>query len=333
MNETAEKYNQLGKEKIKSGNYDKALEYFSKAISVKNDYVNAYCNRGNCYSDLGEKEKAIKDYNKAIAINPDFVPAYYNRGTYYFNKGDADNAIKDFTKVINLKAENNFLVLSYIERAKSFYGKKMFENVFSDLESALEIDSDNAKIYGMIGALKGNLGLYEEALSAFSKAVDLEPENIKYYIERIKVNRYLKKYSDVINDYKKIKYSNLIDFESDKAMMFLKEDFAKLLVSGNKQATSLEEIPEGIGEFGLTATNPVPVKGLVNDRIYLNKLRTVEGKKVEYIRLSSTKTQNIEMPVDIYKISVDGSYLTKIYISPYHKKTSTKAPKGFNLIS
>ena len=96
--------------------------------------------------------------------------------------------------------------------------------------------------------------------------------------------------------------------------------------------TDRDTIPEGFGAFGLEPTNPIPVNTLFGSISYLQRLRTMEGKPVQYIREGSTDAPNIENPIDIYEISVDGNRIGYFYISPYHKKNSCRGPKGFLLL-
>ncbi|MCD4768584.1 MAG: hypothetical protein K8R35_00250 [Bacteroidales bacterium] len=99
----------------------------------------------------------------------------------------------------------------------------------------------------------------------------------------------------------------------------------------NKGGTEEDTIPEGYGEFGLEVTNPIPVNTVFGSKAYLGKLRTTDDRKVEYEREGSTEAKNIDNPIDIYNISIDGEKIATLYISPYHKKNSERAPKGFKL--
>ncbi len=120
---------------------------------------------------------------------------------------------------------------------------------------------------------------------------------------------------------------NLFDDPGFKKLNELFEGLNKL----NENGTDQDTIPGGFGEFGHTATNPIPVNTVFGNIAYLAKLRTPEGKKSEYIRLGSTGEKNIEHPIDMYEIRCEGKRIAILYISPYHKKNSKKAPKGFTI--
>ena len=91
-------------------------------------------------------------------------------------------------------------------------------------------------------------------------------------------------------------------------------------------------IPGGVGEFGLVSSNPIPCKAIYGGIAYLARLRTHDGTKIIYVRISSVESDISPYPVDVYEISLpDGQKLETIYISPYQKRNSGKAPNGFTL--
>ena len=93
------------------------------------------------------------------------------------------------------------------------------------------------------------------------------------------------------------------------------------------------KIPVAYGEFGYDATNPIPTKGIPGSIAYLAKLRTEDGVKVEYKRRGSTRAENINHPVDMYKITANGESVCILHLCPYYEENSTIAPKGFKVLS
>jgi hypothetical protein len=113
----------------------------------------------------------------------------------------------------------------------------------------------------------------------------------------------------------------------EMANMFLSE------IRNNPQACKLDEIPQGIGNFGLDKTNPVPVYGVPENEIYLSKLRLSNGDRIRWRRIKSLEIASINKPIDEYEIfNMNGDTITLLYISPYHLKTSSKAPAGFKIV-
>jgi len=94
-----------------------------------------------------------------------------------------------------------------------------------------------------------------------------------------------------------------------------------------------DELPNGHGEFGLAATNPIPCKTVFGSIAYLGKLRTPDGTKVVYERVGSLRSDVSPHPIDAYEIRhSNGNKLAILYFSPYHKRNSSKVPRDFGVI-
>lgn len=107
------------------------------------------------------------------------------------------------------------------------------------------------------------------------------------------------------------------------------QEFYKSLGNIEGGATT-DVIPRGYGEYGLCATNPIPVRGVPANEFYLKKLALISGEQFTWKRIGSTCAENIKDPIDMYQLTTDsGKDLCTIYISPYQSVISNKAPKGF----
>lgn len=94
-----------------------------------------------------------------------------------------------------------------------------------------------------------------------------------------------------------------------------------------------DEIPGGHGEFGRDITNPIPTRTIFGSAGYLARLASTDGVNVSYKRQASFASPVSPFPVDGYAIShPNGAQLGTLYLSPYHKRNSEKAPKGFTLL-
>ncbi len=84
--EASEAYNNRGNVYTKLGQYQMAIEDYNKAIRLKPDYAYAYNDRGIVYGELSQYQRAIEDFNTAIGLKPDYAKAYNNRALVYFNQ-------------------------------------------------------------------------------------------------------------------------------------------------------------------------------------------------------------------------------------------------------
>ncbi len=87
------------------GDYDKALEFLSKAIEIEPEakyfYLRAlvWLKKNNC-------ERAIEDNTSAINTNPTVAAAYINRAYCYRKIGKLEIAVADYDKVLELTPDD-----------------------------------------------------------------------------------------------------------------------------------------------------------------------------------------------------------------------------------
>jgi len=100
-----------------------------------------------------------------------------------------------------------------------------------------------------------------------------------------------------------------------------------------KNGLSVDELPNGQGEFGLVKTNPIPTNTAFGSDTYLKNLRTLDGKSIKFSRIGSFGVDLFPgTSIDGYNIeSASGEKLPSIWLCMYHKRNSNKAPKGFYL--
>ncbi|MCU0237860.1 MAG: tetratricopeptide repeat protein [Pyrinomonadaceae bacterium] len=127
--QTAEALVKSGAESMRSGNYDRALANFTKALELVPNYSAPYFYRGYIFTEVGEYDIAIANYTKAIEFNQNDWASYLNRGLLYFEqKHKFTLAESDFNKAVQLDPQNANL---YFVRADLYesWGK-------TDLEKA-----------------------------------------------------------------------------------------------------------------------------------------------------------------------------------------------------
>ena len=99
---------------------------------------------------------------------------------------------------------------------------------------------------------------------------------------------------------------------------------------GSGPGGRLDEMPGGVGEYGLEPTNPIPVRGITMIKLYLGFLATPEHQRITFKRVRSIDDPRFSGPTDEYDIfDQNGSLLTKLYVNGYAEGTSERAPKGF----
>ncbi|MFC2097784.1 tetratricopeptide repeat protein [Bacteroidota bacterium] len=87
---------------VQSGKSVEALNYINLAIEKNPNHNVLFHIKGKLFDDLGEFDKAVEAYSKAIEIKPDYSDSNYNLAIMYFNKGadifNESNSVTDNDK-------------------------------------------------------------------------------------------------------------------------------------------------------------------------------------------------------------------------------------------
>lgn len=101
---------QAGVEALKAGEFQKAVDEFSRAINIgdlnpQNEKA-AHLNRGIAYAQLKQCPSAVPDFDKALEIGGDDALAYIQRGQCGSEMGQAPQATADAKKAVQLEPQN-----------------------------------------------------------------------------------------------------------------------------------------------------------------------------------------------------------------------------------
>ncbi|VXB65403.1 conserved exported hypothetical protein [Flavobacterium sp. 9AF] len=127
-----------------------------------------YYNYGLEASEAEEYEKAINFYKKAVTVDPNFAFAYDNMGVSYRKLNQFDEAIKAYEKSLKIDP-NGLLPLQNIAIAYSY--KKEYKKAIKAYEKLRDIQPDNPEVFYGIGLIYfQNLNDFEKALDNMCKA-------------------------------------------------------------------------------------------------------------------------------------------------------------------
>jgi adenylate cyclase len=88
----------LGRAYYMTGQYEKAIETFKKAVSINPDFLIAHAFLAACHSSLGRQAEAAAQADEVLRINPQFTLEAYAKTLPYKNKADIDRYIAALRK-------------------------------------------------------------------------------------------------------------------------------------------------------------------------------------------------------------------------------------------
>ena len=145
----------------------------------------AFSNRGLVFARTGQLDKAIEDFNRAIALSPDDPKAYYNRGLAFDGKGEYDKAIADFSKAISLTSSYYVTHFNmYYWRGLDFEKTGQMDKAIADFEKTIALNPAQNEARMRLGVLYGRVGSPDKAIEHFSKVIQQSPNNDGAYSNR-----------------------------------------------------------------------------------------------------------------------------------------------------
>ena len=170
---------------VLKGQYAKAIEAASRAISLAPERVNPYINRALSYIETEMYSKAIKDCNTVLAMDPQNALAYNNRGLSFHRTGKLDKARSDYRKACELGLElgcrnlagleRETKINSLLESSRKAFMDKDWTAVIKYTSEVIELDPENSVAYTNRSAAYAEKGRLKEALRDSNKALRLDP--------------------------------------------------------------------------------------------------------------------------------------------------------------
>ncbi len=136
--------------------------------------------QGVMHHTLGNKEASLAALEKALSLKPDYPPAVMTMASIDYQREQQDQGKQRLFSLLKLPRDTEDLV-TIIDEAGSFLMS------ISEFADGLELYREAAKKFPEVPAFQqglaccaGQEGLFDEALKASQRAIDLDPANAAY---------------------------------------------------------------------------------------------------------------------------------------------------------
>jgi tetratricopeptide (TPR) repeat protein len=172
----------LGMSHYNAEHYEESLPYFDQAYEMDPTLLMALYYRGLALGNLGRIEESLRDVTQIIREKPKHPDLYYFRALLYEANEQYTNALEDLTRTLELSP--NYYV-AHLRRAELYY--EIFQRPAQALQNLRDhnaIYPDNPEAWIRTGVICRVLGLYEEAIPAYTNAIRLQNEEALLYCWR-----------------------------------------------------------------------------------------------------------------------------------------------------
>ncbi len=191
-----------------------ALEAYSQAIRLRDDFTAARTNRSNIYLQAGDASAALEGYNSVLASDTELAAALYNRALAYRALGDLSAALEDAERLtlrypeawsVNLRgliayelgddeaalADFKLAAQSAPQDPTPLFNQALtlarmgeHRQALVVLDALIELQPQNPLFHLYLGDAFRLVGDTEQAEHAYSQAIDLDPQYLEAYLRR-----------------------------------------------------------------------------------------------------------------------------------------------------
>ena len=213
-NETEESFQgflDLGNACASLGEYDNAVEAFTKALTMEPNNGEVLFNIGSVYLLQENIKKSIEYYNKAEQAGFSNPRLFINQAALYNAIGDFQMELRCYTKAIN---ENPLLGDIYLKKAFLFIELKRYAEALETLDEMRNLFPDSFETYDLAARIYTALGNSAEAIRVLDEGIARFPEDINMKISKMEVlqtNNKISEAEELLAAIKASKYAHLFE--------------------------------------------------------------------------------------------------------------------------
>lgn len=203
----ARAYNNYGVDlSQKYAKFKEAVPYFKKAIAMDKHYPDPCNNLAVAYARLGNLNGAINSIKQGLRINPYYPEGYNNLASFLLQQKKYDTAKKALEAAIKLRP---YYGKAYYNLGRLYIAQKNNEKAWECFKKCCtEGDLDNVGGFSIYAKVSLSLKKYDDAITGYTKALELDPANQEIAFNLGNVYYLAKKYEQAIDIYKRILQHN-----------------------------------------------------------------------------------------------------------------------------
>lgn len=160
-------------------NYQGAIDCFEIALSIDEEFVEAWNDCGVAHSILKNDASALVYFEEALNIDPGYKQAIYNMGATLADMGRYEDALIYLDRALEIDPDN-FKALFY--KGNSLYFLEREEEAAEYFIKALKVDKNQVELWNYLGYVQFSLGQNYEAIESFNEAIKLDENYATAYI-------------------------------------------------------------------------------------------------------------------------------------------------------
>jgi tetratricopeptide (TPR) repeat protein len=152
------------------------IQEYLQQLEDSPDSAEMHASLSSLYAQKQQWQEAIIYAQKAISLNPKFAGAYRNLARILTKLGKESAATECWFKAYHLEPEKANAAEFY-RLGSLFLQQKRFDRAFTCLLQALKLQPNFAEAYGKLGVILTQQGKYNDATEVYRKAIEFSQRN------------------------------------------------------------------------------------------------------------------------------------------------------------
>lgn len=166
-----------------AGDWQKALDNYSKSEKLDPNNPDTYNNKGVVLKEMGKYDQALDEFLRAVFLDASYAKAYNNIGVVYFMQKNYPEAIRHYLKAIdinptNLEAFNNLAII--------YKKQKETDKARGVLNRALSLNPDHPGTNYNLAVLYEESSEIKPALHFYRRFIELGARNYPSLVLQVK---------------------------------------------------------------------------------------------------------------------------------------------------
>jgi tetratricopeptide (TPR) repeat protein len=188
---------------------EESLELLYGIVEKDNTYAKAFEKIGQIEKNQGNFEKAIEAYSQAISLKPQAGENYLNLAHIYFDQKDYVKEVEVYLEMITKEAvvynntKDESLFIAQYNLGATLYKLEEFDEAKENFENALAIKKDHGDAWYYLASINAILGNGEQMYDSLGQAIENEEKYLEIvikdndfrdYIETEEFNNFIKSF-------------------------------------------------------------------------------------------------------------------------------------------
>jgi tetratricopeptide (TPR) repeat protein len=155
----------------------------SEGVAVDRSQARVFLDKGKDLYRTDHDSEAAEAFQQAVKLDPDLAEAHFRLGLAYDALNKQQEAESEYKKAVDgykkYLADNPKDAEAHYNLGQAYAGLHLYSEAAREYRQATKFKTDDADIYYDLGTALTKLAQYDEAAAAFSKSLEIDPENYR----------------------------------------------------------------------------------------------------------------------------------------------------------